>query len=114
MSKEDVKIITLKENDKIGENGIIFENINNEEVYFEIIETPGHSRGDICYYDKKNEILFSGDTLFAGTYGRVDLPTSDPIQMGKSLKKLLNLNPEINVYPWNGFDTVIEVEKRYY
>ena len=52
--------------------------------------------------------------MFTGTYGRVDLPTSDPIQMGKSLKKLLNLNPEIKVYPGHGSDTVIEVEKRYY
>ena len=114
LNKEDVKIITLKENDKIGKNGIISENTYNEEIYFEIIETPGHSRGDICYYDKKDKILFSGDTLFAGTYGRVDLPTSDPIQMGKSLKKLLNLDPDIKVYPGHGFDTTIGVEKRYY
>ena len=58
--------------------------------------------------------MFSGDTLFAGTYGRVDLPTSDPIQMGKSLKKLFALDPDIKVYPGHGFDTTIEVEKRYY
>ena len=58
--------------------------------------------------------MFSGDTLFAGTYGRVDLPTSDPIQMGKSLKKLFALDQDIKVYPGHGFDTTIEVEKRYY
>ena len=52
--------------------------------------------------------------MFTGTYGRVDLPTSDPIQMGKSLKKLLNLDPDIKVYPGHGFDTTIGVEKRYY
>ena len=114
LNKEDVQIITLKENDKIGENGKISGNADDGEVYFEIIETPGHSRGDICYYDKKNKVLFSGDTLFAGTYGRVDLPTSDPIQMGKSLKKLFALDPDIKVYPGHGFDTTIEVEKRYY
>ena len=114
LNREDVQIITLKENDKIGENGKISENSDDGEVYFEIIETPGHSRGDICYYDKKNKVLFSGDTLFAGTYGRVDLPTSDPIQMGKSLKKLFALDPDIKVYPGHGFDTTIEVEKRYY
>lgn len=114
LNKEDVQIITLKENDKIGENGKISGNTDDVEVYFEIIETPGHSRGDICYYDKKNKVLFSGDTLFDGTYGRVDLPTSDPIQMGKSLKKLFALDPDIKVYPGHGFDTTIEVEKRYY
>ena len=114
LNKEDVQIITLKENDKIGENGKISGNADDGEVYFEIIETSGHSRGDICYYDKKNKVLFSGDTLFAGTYGRVDLPTSDPIQMGKSLKKLFALDQDIKVYPGHGFDTTIEAEKRYY
>ena len=112
LDKENIQIVTLKENDKVGKEGKILENCS--EFNFEIIETPGHSRGDICYYDKKNKVLFSGDTLFAGTYGRVDLPTSDPIQMGKSLKKLFALDQDIKVYPGHGFDTTIEVEKRYY
>ena len=59
-------------------------------------------------------MLISGDTMFAGTYGRVDLPTSDPIQMGKSLKKLLALDEDVKVYPGHSFDTTIGVEKRYY
>ena len=84
------------------------------EFNFEIIETPGHSRGDICYYDKVNKILISGDTMFQGTYGRVDLPTSNPIEMGKSLKKLLALDEDIKVYPGHGFDTTIGQERRYY
>ena len=112
---EKTQIITLKENDKLGKNGKVSGNIGINGIFnFEIIETPGHSRGDICYYDKKNKILFSGDTLFAGTYGRVDLPTSDPIQMGKSLKKLLALDEDVRVYPGHFFDTTIGVEKRYY
>ena len=111
----DAQIITLKESDKLGKNGkVTEENVNNGLFNFEIIETPGHSRGDICYYDKANKVLISGDTMFAGTYGRVDLPTSDPIQMGKSLKKLLALDEDVKVYPGHSFDTPIGVEKRYY
>ena len=111
----DAQIITLKENDKLSKNGkVTEENVNNGLFNFEIIETPGHSRGDICYYDKVNKVLISGDTMFAGTYGRVDLPTSDPIQMGKSLKKLLALDEDVKGYPGDSFDTTIGVEKRYY
>ena len=111
----NVQIITLKENDKLGKNGKLSEDTGTNEVFnFEIIETPGHSRGDICYYDKANKMLISGDTLFAGSYGRVDLPTSDPIQMGKSLKKLMALDADVKVYPGHSFDTTIGQEKRYY
>ena len=114
LSKE-AQIITLKGNDKLGKNGkIIEENAGDEISYFEIIETPGHSRGDICYYDRVNKMLISGDTMFAGTYGRVDLPTSDPLQMGKSLKKLLALDEDVKVYPGHFFDTTIGKEKKYY
>ncbi|WP_369715227.1 MBL fold metallo-hydrolase [Leptotrichia alba] len=111
----NAQIITLKENDKLGKSGKITEDIDANGLFnFEIIETPGHSRGDICYYDRANKMLISGDTMFAGTYGRVDLPTSDPIQMGKSLKKLLALDEDVKVYPGHSFHTTIGEEKRYY
>ena len=111
----NAQIITLKENDKLGKNGKLIEDEGGNGIFnFEIIETPGHSRGDICYYDKVNKMLISGDTLFAGSYGRVDLPTSDPIQMGKSLKKLMALDADVKVYPGHSFDTTIGQEKRYY
>ena len=111
----NAQIITLKENDKLGKNGKLIEDEGGNGIFnFEIIETPGHSRGDICYYDKVNKMLISGDTLFAGSYGRVDLPTSDPIQMGKSLKKLMALDDDVKVYPGHSFDTTIGQEKRYY
>ena len=111
----NAQIITLKESDKLGKNGKLIEDEGGNGIFnFEIIETPGHSRGDICYYDKANKMLISGDTLFAGSYGRVDLPTSDPIQMGKSLKKLMALDDDVKVYPGHSFDTTIGQEKRYY
>ncbi len=60
-----------------------------------IITCPGHTSGSIAIYDKKNKLLFSGDTLFYNlVIGRYDLPTSSPKDMNKSLEKLTSL--EIN------------------
>jgi glyoxylase-like metal-dependent hydrolase (beta-lactamase superfamily II) len=64
--------------------------------YLEVIETPGHSKGSICIYDKKRKILFSGDTLFfRDNIGRMDLPFSSPKEMSSSLNKLKDLDIEI-------------------
>ena len=61
---------------------------------FEIIETPGHTGGSVCFL-YKNKILFSGDTLFRNGFGRVDLPTSNPVDMKFSLAKLKRINYEV-------------------
>ena len=53
-----------------------------------VIATPGHTIGSICLYYEKEKILFSGDTLFRDAHGRVDLPTSVPKEMMRSLLKL--------------------------
>lgn len=62
---------------------------------YKVIATPGHTRGSIAIYDSKNKILFSGDTLFFDGFGRVDMPTSDPKKMEKSLMLLEDLDFEI-------------------
>ena len=55
----------------------------------EVISTPGHTAGSVCYWYEKEKILFSGDTLFfAGMEGRKDLPTSAPEQMDETIKKI--------------------------
>lgn len=61
----------------------------------EVIATPGHTVGSICIYFPDVNILFSGDTLFAHTYGRVDLPTSVPKDMMRSLLKLKKIDYKI-------------------
>jgi len=67
----------------------------------EVIETPGHTEGGICLLGK-NEI-FTGDTLFQGTYGRTDLPGGDEEKMQASLKKLAGIiKPGMTVYPGHG------------
>ena len=60
---------------------------------FEVIKTPGHSRGGLCFYERAYGVLFSGDTLFAGAIGRTDHPGGDYDQLMQSIqKKLLPLD----------------------
>ncbi len=63
---------------------------------FLILETPGHTIGGMCIFDKQEKILFSGDTLFFnGNIGRYDLPTSVPSSMKQSLQKLKAIDYKI-------------------
>jgi hydroxyacylglutathione hydrolase len=73
----------------------------------EVIHTPGHTPGGVCFYLREQGILFSGDTLFLGTMGRVDFPLSNPKHMGASLKKLAALPKETLVYPGHADPTTI-------
>jgi hydroxyacylglutathione hydrolase len=60
---------------------------------FEIIHTPGHSPGSICLYEKDNQILISGDTVFSGgSFGRFDLPGGNINELASSIKKLSRFN----------------------
>lgn len=72
-----------------------------------VIHTPGHSPGGVCLYLEKEKVLFSGDTLFHGSCGRIDLPTSAPKDMWPSLKKLAKLPKETKVYSGHGPDSRI-------
>jgi glyoxylase-like metal-dependent hydrolase (beta-lactamase superfamily II) len=63
--------------------------------FFKVIETPGHTRGSLAFYLPKEKILFSGDTLFEEGIGRTDLPTSNPEEMSKSLRKLSKIDYKI-------------------
>lgn len=76
-------------------------------------ETPGHTIGSCCYYLEKEAILFSGDTLFQTSYGRVDFPTGNAMDMLASVKKLLTLPENVMVYPGHLGETTIGHEKKY-
>lgn len=81
---------------------------------FKVIETPGHTKGGICIYSPKQNVLFSGDTIFKGTYGRTDLPSSSYKDIKNSISKLMKLPYETNVYPGHGRPTTISEEKKFY
>ncbi len=78
----------------------------------EVIETPGHTPGGVCFFDRKNKILIAGDTIFKGSVGRTDLPGGDMNQLLKSLKKLMELPEETVVYCGHGSTTTIGEEKK--
>ena len=85
------------------------------ELELKVIHTPGHTAGSSSLYCEEHELLFSGDTLFKGTWGRTDLPTSSFEDIINSItKKLLILPDETIVYPGHGKSTKIEYEKPLY
>jgi glyoxylase-like metal-dependent hydrolase (beta-lactamase superfamily II) len=81
------------------------------KLSIEVIHTPGHTPGGVCFYIEQEQVLFSGDTLFRGTMGRVNFPTSRPDLMWRSLKRLATLPPQTKVYPGHGEPTTIGAEK---
>ena len=83
-----------------------FDTIQVGNLRFEVIETPGHSRGGLCFFERTDRVLFSGDTLFAGAIGRTDHPGGDYDVLMKSIfENLLPLDTEegsIQVIPGHG------------
>jgi glyoxylase-like metal-dependent hydrolase (beta-lactamase superfamily II) len=84
-----------------------------EGICFEVLHTPGHTEGGICLYDATNRIIFAGDTLFAGSVGRTDLPGGSwDILLASINRHLLSLPDETRVYPGHGPTTTIGEERR--
>ena len=77
---------------------------------FHVIHTPGHSPGSVCL--EVEDVMFTGDTLFAGTCGRTDLPGSDPRLILESLAHLKALPYDRVVYPGHGYPTTLENQRR--
>jgi hydroxyacylglutathione hydrolase len=81
------------------------------EIRLAVLHTPGHTEGSVCLLDRDAGLLFSGDTLFAGGWGRVDLPGGDPAEMATSLARLSELEDAIEVFPGHGGATTIGRER---
>lgn len=82
---------------------------------FRIIHTPGHTKGGSSIYCEKENLLFSGDTIFRGTWGRTDLPTGSFTDIIDSImNKILILPDDTIIYPGHGKSTKIKEEKPIY
>lgn len=92
-------VIDVEDNDKI-EFG---------ESLLTVMHTPGHTKGSMVVYNKEEGILFSGDTIFANTYGRTDLIASRPLCMKETLDKIFEEFDDIQVFPGHG--EIFELEK---
>lgn len=81
---------------------------------WKVIFTPGHTAGSVCYLVESEGVLLSGDTLFADSLGRTDLPTANSAAIIRSiLDKLFVLPEDTMVYPGHGDPTTIGHEKQY-
>jgi hydroxyacylglutathione hydrolase len=81
------------------------------EIRLTVLHTPGHTEGSVCLLGRDEGLLFSGDTLFAGGWGRVDLPGGDPKAMVASLARLTELEDAVQVFPGHGGATTIGRER---
>jgi len=120
---DDMKVITHPMNQlppeyppigKVGNLRDARELATNGELSVEVLETPGHTPGGVCYFFSlaSTPLLLSGDTLFAGSVGRTDLPGGDMATLMKSLAKLTTLPEGTVVVPGHGPETTIGAEKR--
>ena len=79
---------------------------------FEVLFTPGHSPGHLCFYNSASHTLIAGDTLFAGSIGRTDLPGGDHVTLLRSIRQqLLVLPDDTRVLSGHGPDTTIGRER---
>ncbi len=79
---------------------------------FKVIATPGHTPDSVCYYNEAEHILFTGDTLFAGSIGRTDLPGGDyDSEIRSIMEKLIFLPGETEIYPGHGPASTIARER---
>ena len=77
---------------------------------FTVMETPGHTWGSVCYLCE--DAMFSGDTLFEGSWGRTDLPGGNGQTLALSLERLGELEGDYTVYPGHGSTTTLERERK--
>ena len=78
------------------------------DLVFDILHTPGHTEGSVCLYEERLGLMLSGDVLFAGSYGRTDLPGGNDEQMVASLTRLASEVPaSVRVLPGHGAETTI-------
>ncbi len=94
----------LKEGDEIAVGG----------MSLKVLETPGHSPGGISLVTSDGKVCFAGDSLFAGSIGRTDLPGGDYNTLIQSIKsKLIPLGDDVKVFTGHGPATTIGTERRY-
>jgi len=82
------------------------------DLVFDVLHTPGHTEGSVCLYEERAGLLLAGDVVFAGSYGRTDLPGGDDELMVASLARLArDLPDEVRVLPGHGPETTIGRER---
>jgi glyoxylase-like metal-dependent hydrolase (beta-lactamase superfamily II) len=102
--------VKVKEGDNIVLSGID-DNGNETDMKFTVMHTPGHTPGCICLYNEEEKLMLTGDTLFAGGYGRTDFKYGSGAELMRSLRRLLSMEDEIVFYSGHGEMSRIGWEK---
>ena len=89
---------------------IDYSNFNIDGI--KIINTKGHSKGSVSIYLEKERIIFTGDTLFKGSFGRYDFPLGNFKELKESINLLFSLDENVIIYPGHGENSLISIEKR--
>ena len=106
-----LKEIYIKNVFRVDDNDLI--HVGN--LKFQVLHTPGHTKGGSSLYCEQEKMVFTGDTMFRGTWGRTDLPTGSLEQIISSItNKLLKLPDDTIVYPGHGKSTMIREERPIY
>lgn len=84
------------------------------DLVFQVLYTPGHTIGGVCYYVPEYQVVFCGDTIFQESVGRTDFPTGDSGALGKAVReKLYTLPDDTKLLPGHGVQTSVGHEKKY-
>ncbi len=86
--------------------------IKNDNFNIKYFLTKGHTIGGLCYYLEEDKVMFTGDTMFKGTYGRTDLPGGNDLEMEESLKKIFTYSDDIMIYPGHGEPCTLKENKK--
>lgn len=121
--KDDEDLLTGKETIMPGRNLLITpvtpdkvlndgEEIDVAGLKFTVIHTPGHSKGSVCYL-LEDDVIFSGDTIFLGSYGRTDFFGGNFSELVRSVTKILALPGDRKVLTGHGESTTLQQERRF-
>ncbi len=83
------------------------------QTVFRVMNTKGHTEGSVLYIDEADRVIFSGDTLFAGSYGRTDLPGGDDGKMLNSLRRIKALEGDYKIFTGHDRSTTLEEERKF-
>ncbi len=97
--KGSLRINTIEDGDVLSFGGL----------KFEVFHSPGHTQGSVCF--RIGKFLFTGDTLFKGAIGRVDLPGASEKKLFSSLERLLDIDEDLKVMPGHGAETNLKAER---
>jgi glyoxylase-like metal-dependent hydrolase (beta-lactamase superfamily II) len=81
-------------------------------LVLDVLHTPGHAPGHVCFLEASHGAMIGGDLLFRGSIGRTDLPGADPAAMRRSLARVMTLDDSVRVFPGHMGDTTIGAERR--